>query len=173
VVFQSNPFLWLEKNLGLYKIVGCSECLYIKDEYYNYNWLKNAAADDPDFERMKDKEILCAGTVVGEYEFVRKLSLSMAEMLDRDSSIVDQGALNYFLRKPPFEEATRVVRMCEGFVASVNWFIQKQHSMLEECPVMKEDGLVYPANGKEPFCILHQYDRDPVWKNLIEKKYRE
>ena len=42
--------------------------------------------------------------------------------------------------------------------------------LLEERPFF-EDGLVKDAKTKEPFVIVHQYDRVRAWKNFYEEKY--
>jgi len=48
------------------------------------------------------------------------------------------------------------------------------HPFLQEPePVMGADGLVYPAGSNTPFCILHQYDRNPDWGPAIASRYSE
>jgi len=42
--------------------------------------------------------------------------------------------------------------------------------LLEDRPFF-EDGLVKDAKTKEPFVIVHQYDRVRAWKNFYEEKY--
>ena len=32
------------------------------------------------------------------------------------------------------------------------------------------DGIVYTSKGK-PFAIVHQYDRVPEWKKIVDEKY--
>ena len=41
--------------------------------------------------------------------------------------------------------------------------------LIEKCPILVDD-IVCTSDGK-PFALVHQYDRVPQWKEIIEKKY--
>jgi hypothetical protein len=43
--------------------------------------------------------------------------------------------------------------------------------LLDERPIM-EEGLVKDGKFKKPFVIVHQYDRVPEWKKIIDSKYK-
>jgi hypothetical protein len=44
-------------------------------------------------------------------------------------------------------------------------------NLLEDEP-MFVDGTVLTSTGK-PFCIVHQYDRVPEWKQYVMEKYKQ
>jgi hypothetical protein len=56
-----------------------------------------------------------------------------------------------------------------GTTADPSKIEQFKPFLLEESPKMK-DGKVVTSTEKE-FSIVHQYDRVPEWKNIIEAKY--
>jgi hypothetical protein len=51
--------------------------------------------------------------------------------------------------------------------------VEKEHfaPFLLEKPPYFEDGLVKDATTKQPFCIVHQWDRDPELSSFYKKKY--
>jgi len=70
----------------------------------------------------------------------------------------------------------------EGFILTAGWWLiggidghanQKvgQRSMLLETPPELRNGVAYPFEMNEPFCIVHQYDRDNVWAREISERY--
>ena len=177
VVFQTNPSSWLERNLGESKIIGCSECVKIQDEHYNRQWVREAAGCVA-YETVKHEEILCAGTLAGEANALYSALYKMYEILDETPSKIDQGVLNWVLRITPFKEITRVPRMSEGFCASCNWFLipgeftgAGEGAWTDDKPQLTSSGTVCPKGSDQPFCIVHQYDRDARWKTVISGKY--
>ena len=180
VVMQTDPSKWLENNLGLHTIIGCSEGMLIKEEFYNNGWLKQAAPDDATYQLAREHPILCAGTLAGEGLAMRFVLNAVYDVLSTSpnkpdyeggvSPLIDQGILNYLLRVRPFEAITRVPEWSEGFCATVNWYIV--HRWTNRPAPEVRDGVFYPQGKSEPFCIVHQYDRDPLWKAAVEKRYQ-
>ncbi len=182
VVVQTDPSLWLEKNLGSSKIIGCGEGMLIEEEYYNDWWVKQATFPDTRlYEHTRKHEICCAGTLAGEYQAVSAVLRKTFEVLSTSpdkpnyaggiTPLIDQGVLNYLLREPPFAEITRVPSWDEGFVATVNWYIVHRWTN-RPVPVLI-NGVLYPKEKSEPFSIVHQYDRDPLWNSEIKAKHKE
>ena len=181
LVVQTDPSVWLENHIGPHKLIGCTEGMRVEEEYYNDWWLKQASPDEATYAMARKYDICCAGTLAGEALAMRDLLCAIYDVLNTSplrpdhvgglNPPIDQGILNYILRISPFKELTRVPNLEEGFTASVNWYIVHRWTD-REVPVMR-NGLVYPQGKLEPFCILHQYDRDKSWKTEVEKRYSE
>ncbi len=182
VVFQSDPSIWLEKNLGSSKIIGCGEGMKIEEEYYNDWWVKQAAHPHTElYERVRKHEICCAGTLAGEAWDVSYILRDTFDVLSTApdapnyaggvTPLIDQGVLNTLLHEPPFDKITRVPSWDEGFVATVNWYIVHRWAD-RPFPVLR-DGMLFPHGKSEPYAIVHQYDRDPVWNEAIKSRYKE
>ena len=45
LVIQTDPSVWLEVHMAPYKIIGCTEGMRVKEEFYNNGWMKQAAPD--------------------------------------------------------------------------------------------------------------------------------
>lgn len=182
VIFQADPSSWLEKSLNPHKLLGCTEGMKIDGEFYNDGWLKQVAHPDMSvYEATRHNDICCSGTIAGEALAMRDLMCEMNRILttspnkpDYDggmSPMLDQGVWNFLRYTSPFKEITRNPEWSEGFCATVNWYIV--HRWAHEPVPEFRDGVFYPRGKSEPFCIVHQYDRDPSWKAAVEQRYME
>lgn len=178
LVFQTNPFIWLEKNLSPpHKLLGCSEIVKIKDQITMRTWVQHIVDQDT-FSWLGEHDICCCGTIAGESQAAYELMCRIYESLSVDDPLrVDQGVLNYLLRVSPFKEITRVPKYEEGFVATVGWikgldYEQHKDHFTDSVPDFNEStGLVCPRGKTEPFSIVHQYDRSSSWMALMKKRY--
>lgn len=179
VIFQTDPGLWLEKHLAPSRLLGCSECLIMgNDPVYNGPWVKNSFPNDPaKRELVNSNEILCGGTVAGDAEAITQLLTALYDMCSSSITMNDQTALNYLLRTEPFASMTRIPKMDEGFTATCSWLFgignqQHGHQLTDKVPVFdRSTTTVKTPNGKTPFAIVHQYDREPVWNAMTQRKY--
>lgn len=180
VIFQRDPSPWLEKNLSPSKLLGCTEGMNIDGEFYNDGWMKQVAYPDmAAYNDIRKNDICCSGTIAGEASAMRDALSEMNRILTTSpdkpdyegnlSFLLDQGVWNFIRYSSPLKEITRNPAWDEGFCATVNWFIVHRwtHDPIPEF----RDGMLYPKGKSEPFCIVHQYDRDPVWKAAIETRY--
>jgi hypothetical protein len=78
LVFQSDPTLWLEKNLAPSLLLGCSEGVMIYDEPTNDSWVKQVSGEDHAW--VREQEQLCSGTIAGEAKAALSLFRRMYEM---------------------------------------------------------------------------------------------
>src|SRR6266550_1782774 len=179
LVFQTNPSAWLEEHLPPFRLNVSSECLAYKDEEWgNQNML---ATFGPDIHAwMKDKTIYNAGSFAGEASVVRDLCLSIYLICYQNAANnPDQAALNVLINLSPWKEITRFNSMADGWacqagtVADPSKMSTSRPLLKEPEPIMNTDGSIYPAGGVSPFCIVHQYDRNPAWKSFIRSKYRD
>ena len=177
LIFQTNPFVWLENNLSPHKLLGCSEIVKIKDQVTMREWVQHIV-DEHDFSWLGEQDICCCGTLVGEAQEVHKLMCRIYSNLSpTDLLRTDQGELNFLLRVDPFKSITRVPKYAEGFAATVGWikgtdYDQHKDHFTDAIPDFDEStGLVYPQGQKVPFSIVHQYDRSDSWTSLVNKRY--
>jgi len=197
VVFQTNPSKWLEENLGEdgpAKINVGSEGLKYKDEPWGYNNMLQSFGPVVQ-QAMKDKPIVNAGTIAGHAEYMRDLFHNIWLLsVNNEIHNPDQAALNVLLSMAPWSDITLVNNHDDGWCCQAGTVADPSKiggfapNLLEfnSEPVLWPDELIYPMlqyddekgdtvleQAKEPFCLVHQYDRVPAWKDVIMKKYRE
>jgi len=179
LIFQTNPSAWLEEHLPPFRLNVGSECLAYKDEEWGS---KNMLATfGPSVHRwIKDETIYNAGSFAGETRLVRDfcLNIYLVSCQNRVNN-PDQAALNVLVNLSPWKEITRYSRMEDGWacqagtVADPSKISTLSAFLREPEPVLNARGLVCPAGSAQPFCLVHQYDRNPDWNMAIRKKYHE
>ena len=181
-VYQRDPSEWLEKNLRPYRLLASSEGVLIKSEIYNDQWVRQAFPEEHTW--LKEHEVCNSGAIAGDAEVMQAVFEKIYEISLRSDSntgaFLDQGLWNYVLRVSPFKEVSKISKTDESFFTSCNWFLVHDHGRTAESthghmwidrpPVMRE-GLVYPPKGSEPYCLVHQYDRDSEWYAAVYKRY--
>jgi hypothetical protein len=180
VVFQENPSVWMENNLGDKKINVGSEGLRYKDEDWGihnmYQSFGHIAAN-----HMKEKPIYNAGTTAGTYNEYIDLCYNVFLLCQGAPQFVvggggpDQAALNLLLSLKPYEDITKFNAhdsswSCQcGTMVDPTKIDKFRPNLLS--PEPKFDGkYVYTSTG-EKYTLVHQYNRIPEWKEKIEKKY--
>lgn len=180
VVFQSNPSEWLEKNIGDKKLNVASESLKYKDEPWGTHNLYHSFGPLI-HQNNNENTIYNAGTISGEFNTFVDLCLNIFLACGGAPSNVpggggpDQAALNVLLNLQPYKDITNFATSESGYAAQLgttadpNKIEEFKKVLLEPTPYL-EDGIVKTSTGV-PFSIVHQYDRVPAWKNIIESKY--
>jgi hypothetical protein len=167
VVFQSEPF----SDLIGYKLVIASEGLKYKDEPWGNENLHQTYGQYV-YEEFKNKEIFNVGTFGGISEYVKDMVFHIfTNGVNRPIPIVDQAVFNVLINTQPFKDIVQptVNWACEsGTVIDPSKIQYFRPNLLCDEPIIK-DGLVY--YGDRLFPILHQYDRVPVLKKFVQKKY--
>lgn len=171
VVFQSDPSIWLEKHLGDKKLVIATESYFIKNEACNDNWCK-AMFTPEDYARIREHEALNGGTFAGTPEVLAEIFRRTCVIAAGTKEIAEQAALNIIARDKDFDGITIVPRLSEGFAVIGYCFGNlPKHFWLDPKPDLKK-GILYPQGSAEPFCIVHQYDRNREWKNSVGDVYK-
>ena len=177
VYFQSNPFTWLENNLGSCNLVAGSEGLKYKDEPWgNENLMQTYG---PYVHNLfKDNIIYNVGTIGGESEYVKDLVFNIfTNAINRPIPIVDQAVYNVLIQTVPYKDVTYFAYQLDGWACQAGTTvdpskIEKFRPFLTEAEPNFIDGVVLTSLG-QPFCIVHQYDRVPEWKKYVEQKYKQ
>jgi hypothetical protein len=175
VIFQSDPVAWLRDNLGDKKIIAPGEGIRIKDEPWNrQNFLETYGAHL--YAMHKDFEAYNVGTLGGLAQDMTALALNIYSAgINRAIPIVDQAVFNYLVQSYPYKDTVKFVSQSDTWAeqAGVNVDpskIEEYRPFLLHKEPLFDNGVVKTAAGK-PFCIVHQYDRVPLWKDYFLKQY--
>lgn len=179
VIFQTNPSVWLEKNIGEKQInVACESIRYKDENWGNHNLFKSFGPLAHD--ALKDNLIFNAGTISGKFDTMLDLFYNIYLLCNGTSHRIeggggpDQAALNVLLSLKPYKDITNFAMSEDGWAAQLGTtgpqiLSRYEKKLVEATPTFK-DGMVCTSTGN-PFAIVHQYDRVPQWREEIEKKY--
>ena len=179
VIFQSNPSEWLENNIGDKSINVASESMLYKDEDWgNNNLLKSFGSLI--HEANKDNLIYNAGTISGKFDTMVDLFLNIYMVCQGTSPYVeggggpDQAALNVLLNMETYKNVTNFARSEDGWACQLGTTGPQIAGKYRSRLVDKSPQLLYNnvcTSTGIPFALVHQYDRCPDWKKIIEEKY--
>jgi hypothetical protein len=166
VIFQSNPSVWLENNLGDYKINAATESVLYKDEiFWGATNVKQSFGVEV-YQRIKDNLIYNAGTISGKYETIVDLFLVIYNMCQGfGTRNPDQAAYNVLLSLEPYKSITKFNMSEDGWAAQLGTsMVDKFANVLVEKPPVYENGEILTNKTRQPFVIVHQYNRLPHLK---------
>lgn len=183
VIFQSNPSTWLEENIGDKDLNVASESIRYKDEAWGDNNLL-LSFGPLIHDRNRENIIYNAGTIAGKFQpFVDLCDNIFLSCGGAPSSVPggggpDQAALNVLLNLGAYKNITNFAPSESGYAAQLgttadpNKIATFKPFLTEEQPFIDyETGEVKTSTGKL-FSIVHQYDRVPKLKEVIEKKFK-
>jgi hypothetical protein len=175
VIFQLNPFIWLEKNIENKRLVVSSESIIYNNEPWGNENLNNTFGKYIYNELFK-KEIFNVGVIAGEFEYVKDLCLHLFTMsTNRPIPIVDQAVFNFLIHTYPWKDITKFVKSEDGWAcqlgttADPNKIESFKPFLLEKLPMIKGDEVYTSTEIK--YSVVHQYDRVFYLKEKIDKKY--
>jgi hypothetical protein len=182
VIFQVDPSLWIGKKIDWWdrSVFAGGEGLRYEDEPWGNDNLYNSFPLH--YGQLRKYEILNAGSfcVRGDAfsAFVHAVfaaSIAQLTTLHNCPYNPDQAALNVVLRSPGWREELHNFDHDDGYccqagtTADPNKIGSFRPKLLCKEPVLK-DGIVYTSTGK-PYMMVHQYDRNPIWKTALEGKF--
>ena len=169
VVFQSDPFDYpFPKPLIL-----ATESMPQHRCGDNYFWMQQYLGADA--SSMRDKEVVCGGTIAGQYSPIMALLRSMYAKLASHPNprIIDQPVLNH-LAHTEFGQV-HIPRLSEGFILSGAWCWEP--NILDPRPEIRKS-IAYPQGSPNPFKIWHLYInrywdevRRHYWDKSLKKPY--
>lgn len=175
VFFQYSPFNWLQENLGSCKLVAGSEGMYYKDEPWgNENLMQTYGTYI--YEQFKDNKIYNVGTIGGDAEYVKDLVFNIfTNAVNRPIAIVDQAVYNVLIQTQPFFDVIKFADQVDGWACQAGTTVDPSkiehfRPFLTEEEPQFDNGVVWTSE-RDMFAIVHQYDRVPEWKKIIEAKY--
>lgn len=190
VIFQKDPTEFLQTNLLANSIVCSSEGLAYKDEPWGNKNLLDTFGPMV-YDELKDNLIYNVGTIAGYSAEVKDLMLQIFfQSVNRPIPIVDQAVFNFLISLCPLSEECFKTTNQKGWAiqlgttigaikagaGDIGQIVKNDPSKLEEYikvyqdvePIIK-DG--YVMNGHANFVIVHQWDRVPEIKDIVEKVY--
>jgi hypothetical protein len=175
VVFQRNPTLWLEQNLGQKRlVVGCES---LRFEHEPWSARKMQECYGPHVWAAYRRELIYnAGTIAGEFRTVIDLCLQIYFLAPGDRVLFsDQHALNLLLGSAVYREITRFASSEDGWACQAGTtadpnYLQKVGPHLTG-PAPSFDGEFVRTAAGEIFTLVHQYNRLPEWTLPLRNKY--
>ncbi len=183
VVFQKNPFVALRKyalSHPSFGFIASSESMRYQDEPWgNRNLLETFGSFV--HEKYKDREMYNVGVLAGARQAIQELSQTIFEMSHgRRIQIVDQAVFNYLIHQDIFSSHILKLPSEAGWAAQLGTTGDTKMAasfapfLMEPKPVLKKvggDHKVFTSDGSTEFSIVHQYERIPAWKDLLEAQY--
>lgn len=177
VIFQNDPFEWMENNLDGKKVLCTSESLkYVDEPWGNENLMQTYGAFVHD--KFKDKEIFNVGILGGESEYIKDLCLNLfLNCVNRPIPIVDQAVFNVTVNTKPYSDIFKFCRLSDGFAVNAGTTNDPNKNEMFRPKLLEEpakfDGEIVSNSEGVQFVIVHQYDRVPEWNAVLDVKYRE
>lgn len=171
VVFQSDPFVWLEGNLSK-PLYAVSEGMRYRDEPWN---AKNLTDGYPTLaHRAMDKTVYNVGVLAGHAANVGDICLAVGIIAKSSGfNVADQSGFNILLDMKPYADTTQFGLSEDGFACQAGTMVDPSKIarfrpfLLEPEPILTEHG-VTTASGKL-YPVVHQYDRVPAWQQYFDK----
>ena len=178
VYFQTNPIKWLIMGgNAIGDLVVGSESMRYRDEPWGNNNLLQAYG--PYIHNLfKDNIIYNVGTIGGVAENVKDLMFNIySNAVNRPIPIVDQAVFNVLIQTQPYKDNIFFAEQSDGWACQAGTTadpskIEAFRPFLTEGEPIFENGIVKTSKG-QPFCIVHQYDRVPVWAENVRKMYNQ
>jgi hypothetical protein len=176
VIFQKNPVKWLEENLSEQEdLVFSSESMKYKDEPWGRENITQCYGQGI-YEDFKNNTIFNVGVLAGRGHAMRDLALQLfLNCINRPIPIVDQAVFNVMISRHPYVKTSMYMKSEEGWACQLGTTADPSKidsfrpHLLEPSPKLDGDKVV-TSEGIE-YTIVHQYDRVPEWKKVIEAKY--
>jgi hypothetical protein len=193
VIFQKNPSLFLEDafiNIYSLEILEYSnKAINVSTESIKYDdevWGKNNMFQSfgPDlYHHTKDNIIINCGVLSGRYAEITDLFLNIYLLCNGASGRYinggggpDQSALNIILNTKPWKDITIINPSESGWACQLGTTgpqitPEVRTKLVEQTPIIMNNKIC-TSKGKV-YSIVHQYDRIPEWKKIIENTYKD
>jgi hypothetical protein len=198
VVFQKNPSDWIHKNMFFKDksiIVGSENLTYADEPWGRNNLLESFG--ELHFNKIMNWPINCAGVIAGKAKVVTDLFFALYTICKNLPAEIpggggpDQAALNVMLSLEPYRSITKFCTTDDDWVCHLGTSMAAieagsggigQYCRMYGQPALDyfrtkmigadpklEDGLVINPLTGAPYCIVHQYDRVPSWKDKMSR----
>lgn len=174
VIFQKDPFESLAKD-SLFFFQEDSGIRIADEMAYNGGWIYSAYGEEI-LHNIFPYNIICSGTILGSREKILVLLDTVkSEFLKIRSTrpdtyrsmILDQAVVNYLARFNKEIIDISQIKVNGDIVATIGISASEDPQRRDEILISGHHMLV---NGFDP-SIIHQYDRNPILKNLYDSKY--
>jgi hypothetical protein len=164
VYFQTNPSEWLDKNMVSQILVPSEGVLYSDEPWNTNNALVNYGPYVYEY-LLKQKTVCNVGTFACKSSICKELCLVLY-LMSNNTGHADQPSFNILVH-------TLLNDKCQFVNYDNSWALQIGAIVneLEKYTYMDSD-IIYSKQSKEPYCIVHQYDRVPLLKNNADLKFK-
>lgn len=178
VVFQHNPILWLEQNIGDKKLVAAPEYILHQDQEGNTAWVNQGFLEIAPW--MMPSMVYCSGFISGYADYISDLALAVymtGRHLTGKIWGVDQPAYNMIMHQKAYEDVTLVPHMSDQYcLHMVVLAFEQYRKMMTELPPVAGFSLIncdagYRLPDLSAFAVLHQYDRVPPLAEALRAEY--
>jgi len=177
VYFQGDPCKWIVDNRGDKSLVAGSESIRYQDEPWgNENLLQTYGHDV--YNRFKGNIIFNVGTIGGKSHYVRDMCFNIfTNAINRPIPIVDQAVYNVLLNTQPYKDSVLFTNQEDGWAVQLGTtgdpskINQFRPFLTEPEPIFNYHSKTITTTAGIPHCIVHQYDRVPIWKSLMMNKF--
>ena len=126
------------------------------------------------YDTLAKREIVNAGTFSAKREVMRDICQLVYTMSVHNAvHNPDQAALNVVFHSMAFPDA-KIGSIDMGYAIQIGTTMDPNKNLKQiggPAPIIEND-CVSTGQGF-PYCIVHQYDRNPVLKSLFDEKYKE
>jgi len=178
VIFQKDPCKWLEEydagdHVDLF--FSSESILYKNEPWGDQNLLETFGPYVHNI--FKENEIYNVGVLAGRGFAMRSLMINIfSACMGKPIPICDQSTFNFMISQSPYTNTSEYFSSEDGWACQLGTTADPakiqdfEPYLLEPSPIM-ENGLVRTSNGSKDFCIVHQYDRVPAWRHILQMKY--
>ena len=128
VIFQKDPTQWIDYNMDD-EIMAFSESITMKDD--PWACVNSGTSFPMEWEWLQNKVSYCAGTIVGESEYLRDLFINIyrwSMTTSNPDQLSDQAAYNLLINLNGIVENVQKVNQEEGFVTQLGTVLVKRMS---------------------------------------------
>jgi hypothetical protein len=179
VYFQRDPCKWITDNMGDKSLVAGSESIRYRDEAWGNENLFQTYGHEV-YNRFKDNIIYNVGTFGGKCEYVKDMCFNIfTNATNRPIPIVDQAVYNVLLNTQPYKDSVLFTNQEDGWAVQLGTtgdpskINQFRPFLTEPEPVFGYNSKTITTTNGIPHCIVHQYDRVPIWKSLVMSKFHQ
>jgi len=159
VIFQSNPFS--QVNPDVLNVFEQDRSMAYGGNNLDSQWFSEVLGNDL-LNEVKGKQTICAGTIMGSPEILLKHSKLMEkEILSHKFKPIDQPMHNKVVYLDWPKELLAIHSNLSGLIFTIAETLDSDYEI--------KDNQVVINNKVVP--VLHQYDRNPKMKSMIEALY--
>lgn len=160
IVFQTNPTDWLDKFMVKDILVPSEGILYKNEQWNTTNALTNYGPYVYEYT-LKESEACNVGTFACSSSICKDLCLTLY-LMSKNIGHADQPSFNILTK-------TLLKDKCQWVDYNDLWALQIGAIVNNLDQYVKfEDGIIYSLKDKKPYCLIHQYDRVPEYKDYFD-----
>jgi hypothetical protein len=179
VIFQTDPSTYLTKNCN-FDLILSSESIRYQDEAWGANNLLRSFGPLM-YDQHKTQPIVNCGVLAGRYDLFLGLAKTIYLMSVGTVQHVpggggpDQAALNLIVSTPAYKDRARICTHTHSWAAQLGTTLDPTKvytpHLLDPLPVWDSASNQVVNGIGVPYAIVHQWDRNPTIRPVIERIY--